>query len=41
MHLFPGKVNNAILSRHHPTTLLLQFFPFTLILIILLGHNNL
>jgi len=39
MHYFPGKVDNAVFLRHHPTTLLFQFG--LLILILLLGHNNL
>ena len=40
-HPFPGKVYYAILLRHHSTTLLFQFGPLILILILLLGHNNL
>jgi len=39
---FPWKkVDNAIFPRHHPTTLLFHFGSLILILIPLLGHNNL
>jgi len=34
-------VDNAFLLRHHSTTLLFQHSPLILILILLLGHNNL
>jgi len=35
------KVDNATLPGHHPTTLLFQFGPLILILLLLLVHNNL
>jgi len=43
MHCIPSleKVDNAILPCHHHTTLLFQFGPVILILILILGHNNL
>jgi len=38
---FPGKVDDAILPHRHPTTLLFQFGPLILFLVLLLGDNNL